>query len=418
MNLLSLLSKASFKPINRRDFLSLSCLATAGSLFVDPRDCFGESAYDQRVSIYKKMLSGLKKIKNPDTNYPDDVWATPEQMIHIYSCYDKLSKIQNMAGYSNFNYIDLPTVIYSAQQQRNTGTRLGGETERTQPFTKLEEEFIDQMFAIDAKTYGFYGERVIDDKNHLINRKKLIPTGGHFLRQGEAHEKYIKIKEQVSTQLSATNGFNSKLDMQVTSGIRNIPKQMRLFFRKAVRLTQVPSQGEVKILDLKSGTSKTAHVYDLKNEWKRIEADIVKLKLRNFPEILKRNERREFVLDKGFHLTNLSAASRSLAPPGYSYHTKHDFDIGLRSGKLKPYNFRKEFITTPLFVTLFSNGFIHLRDLRYRQDNELGVRFEPWHIRVGGTNRSTSDMENDLSQLWIPNASGSLNTVVQNYNPS
>ncbi len=403
MNILSLLSHIPAKPLNRRTFLSLSCLATASSLFLNSKDCFGQSADDQRVTIYKKMLSGLRKIKDPDTNYPGDIWATPEQMILIYSCYNKLSKVQSLLGYSNFNYTDLPTVTYSARQQRNTGKHLGGKIERTLPFTKLEEQFMDQIFALDAKAYGFYGERVIYDKNYRIDSKKLISTDGHFLRRGEAHAKYIRIKKQVTGELSRSNSSISKLDMQITSGIRNIPKQMRLFFRKAVRLTQVPRQSEVNILDLRNGTTHLAQVYDLKKDWKRIKADVARLKKQSLPEILKRNERKEFVLDKGFHLINLSAASRSLAPPGYSWHAQHDFDIGLRSGKLKPYNFRKEFITTPLFVTLFSQGFIHLRDLRYRQDNELGVRFEPWHIRVGGSDRLISDITTDPSQLWIPN---------------
>ncbi len=402
MKPLSIFSHMSSKPLSRRNFLSLSCLATVSTLFLDSKDCFGQSADDQRVTLYKKMLSGLRKIKDPDRNYPGDIWATPEQMILIYSCYNKLNKVQSLAGYSNFNHIDLPTVTYSARQQRNTGKHLGGKIERTLPFTKFEEQFMDQMFALDAKVYGFYGERVIYDKNYRINPKKLISTDGHFLRRGEAHSKYIRIKEQVSGELSRSGSSISKLDMQVTSGIRNIPKQMRLFFRKAVRLTQVPKQSEISILDLKSGTTHLVHVHDLKKEWNRIESDVARLKSQFFPEILKRNERKKFVLDKGFHLINLSAASRSLAPPGYSWHAQHDFDIGLRSGKLKPYNFRKEFITTPLFVTLFSQGFIHLRDLRYRQDNELGVRFEPWHIRVGGSGRLISDMGPDPSQLWIP----------------
>lgn len=403
MNILSLLSHRPSKPLNRRTFLTLSCLATASSLLLDSKDCFGQSADDQRATIYKKMLSGLRKIKDPDKNYPDDIWATPEQMVLIYSCYNKLNKVQSLVGYSNFNFTDLSTVTYSARQQRNTGKRLAGKTERTLPFTKLEEQFMDQIFALDAKAYGFYGERVIYDKNYRINPKELVSTGGHFLRRGEAHSKYIKIKKQINGMLSSRNSSSSKFDMQVTSGIRNIPKQMRLFFRKAVRLTQVPRQSEIHILDLKSGTTHLAHVFDLKKDWKRIEADIARLKDQSLPEILKRNERKEFVLDKGFHLINLSATSRSLAPPGYSWHAQHDFDIGLRSGKLKPYNFRKEFITTPLFVSLFSRGFIHLRDLRYRQENELGVRFEPWHIRVGDPKGLISDIKTDPSQLWIPN---------------
>lgn len=403
MNILSLLSQKQCKHLDRRAFISLSCLVTAGLLLQDSKECFGKSKHDQQVTIYKELVSGLEEIRDPDKNYPDDIWATPEQMVLIYSCYNKLSKVQDLVGYTNFNFIDLPTVTHAARQQRKTGRHLGRTVERTSPFTRLEEQFMDRIFALNAKIYGFNGKRVIYDKNYRVNPKNLILENGHFLRQGEAYEKYIRIKKQVRDNLNRTNNANSRLDMQVTSGIRNIPKQMRLFFRKAVRLTQVPRQGSVNLLDIRNATIHPTHVYDLRKSWRKIETDVSRLKKQSLPQILKRNERKEFMLDKGVHLINLSAVSRSLAPPGYSWHAQHDFDIGLKSGKFKPYNFRKEFILTPLFVTLFSQGFIRLRDLRYQQDNELGVRFEPWHIRVGCSDRLASHVKIEPSRLWIPN---------------
>ena len=74
---------------------------------------------------------------------------------------------------------------------------------------------------------------------------------------------------------------------------------------------------------------------------------------------------------------NLSLASRSLAPPGYSYHGVGDFDVGQRG--LAEKNFTGAFTETPVFAALNELGYI---TLRYPQDNLLGVRFEPWHIRV------------------------------------
>lgn len=74
---------------------------------------------------------------------------------------------------------------------------------------------------------------------------------------------------------------------------------------------------------------------------------------------------------------NLSLASRSLAPPGYSYHGVGDFDVGQRG--LAEKNFTGAFTETPVFAALSELGYIALR---YPQDNLLGVRFEPWHIRV------------------------------------
>ena len=74
---------------------------------------------------------------------------------------------------------------------------------------------------------------------------------------------------------------------------------------------------------------------------------------------------------------NLSLASRSLAPPGYSYHGVGDFDVGQRG--LAEKNFTGAFTETPVFAALSELGYI---TLRYPRDNLLGVRFEPWHIRV------------------------------------
>jgi len=74
---------------------------------------------------------------------------------------------------------------------------------------------------------------------------------------------------------------------------------------------------------------------------------------------------------------NLSLASRSLAPPGYSYHGIGDFDVGqIGFGAA---NFTEQFITTGVYRKLKDLGYLNLR---YPKDNLLGVRFEPWHITV------------------------------------
>ncbi len=74
---------------------------------------------------------------------------------------------------------------------------------------------------------------------------------------------------------------------------------------------------------------------------------------------------------------NLSRASRSLAPPGYSLHGIGDFDVGQR--RFGVANFSIKFTSTPVYEKLIESGFC---DLRYTKDNRLGVRYEPWHIKV------------------------------------
>lgn len=74
---------------------------------------------------------------------------------------------------------------------------------------------------------------------------------------------------------------------------------------------------------------------------------------------------------------NLSLASRSLAPPGYSFHGNGDFDVGqVGFGAL---NFTNSFTTTEVYKRLSDKGYLKLR---YEQNNYLGVRFEPWHIKI------------------------------------
>ncbi len=74
---------------------------------------------------------------------------------------------------------------------------------------------------------------------------------------------------------------------------------------------------------------------------------------------------------------NLSRASRSLAPPGYSFHGIGDYDVGKKGwGAL---NFTGDFAKSDTFKKMQDLGYVQIR---YLPENELGVRFEPWHIKV------------------------------------
>lgn len=74
---------------------------------------------------------------------------------------------------------------------------------------------------------------------------------------------------------------------------------------------------------------------------------------------------------------NLSRASRSLAPPGHSFHGIGDFDVGKVGFGTR--NFTTDFARTREFKRLVDLGYVQMR---YPQANLLGVRYEPWHIKV------------------------------------
>gem|GEM_PF-559528 len=74
---------------------------------------------------------------------------------------------------------------------------------------------------------------------------------------------------------------------------------------------------------------------------------------------------------------NLSRVSRSLAPPGYSFHGISDFDVGQVGYGLN--NFTSKFTSSSVYQKVHQLDYYKIR---YTRDNMLGVRYEPWHVRV------------------------------------
>jgi hypothetical protein len=74
---------------------------------------------------------------------------------------------------------------------------------------------------------------------------------------------------------------------------------------------------------------------------------------------------------------NITKASKSIAPPAYSYHTISDFDVGKKGWGHK--NFTADFAYTQEFSQMRKLNYIRMR---YNKNNKDGVRFEPWHVEV------------------------------------
>ncbi|AHJ14432.1 MULTISPECIES: M15 family metallopeptidase [Sulfurospirillum] len=74
---------------------------------------------------------------------------------------------------------------------------------------------------------------------------------------------------------------------------------------------------------------------------------------------------------------NITMASRSLVPPGFSYHSVGDFDVGKRGWGHQ--NFTANFARTEEFWNLQKLSYV---STRYTIGNGDGVRFEPWHVKI------------------------------------
>lgn len=74
---------------------------------------------------------------------------------------------------------------------------------------------------------------------------------------------------------------------------------------------------------------------------------------------------------------NLSVASKSLAPPAFTYHSISDFDVGKKGFGYD--NFTPRFALTEEFFKMRKLKYI---DMRYTINNKDGVRYEPWHVKI------------------------------------
>ena len=244
-----------------------------------------ESLEESEVDFY------LQKIRNFDGDFPGDVYLSEINQLLLQPTIERLERVQRFIGHGNFNLIGFDEMLYFVRNYEEIGA-----------FDPAELAFLEEVFFNDATDYGFFGEKVTPELTHRILQNDLekIEGSGHYLLKGESLNQYNLIHRDVGNNLL------------LTSGIRNVVKQMHLFLAKTRQ-----SNG------------------------------------------------------------NLSKASRSLAPPGYSFHGIGDFDVG-KIG-LGEANFTADFSNTDEFRRLITLGYV---DIRYTDTNRYGVRYEPWHIKI------------------------------------
>lgn len=233
----------------------------------------------------------LYKMKHFNDHHPDDVFLSTQDIETLETSLERLKRLQRTVGHGNFYLLNFDEALKIARNY----TRVGR-------FTAREITFLERIFYEDSVTYGFLGEKPIQNLTDRIKKQSVVKVRrtGNYLYKGLPLETYQKIREDIGNEVI------------LTSGVRSVIKQFMLFLGKAHN-------------------------------------------------------------SKG----NLSMASRSLAPPGYSYHGIGDFDVGQVGYGID--NFTDRFADTRVFKKLKNLGYIQFR---YQHENLFGVRFEPWHIRV------------------------------------
>ena len=220
-----------------------------------------------------------------------DIYLTKDDMIVAYALKRRLKRLKRYIGYANFNIVSYDQALFYGRNYSAIGA-----------FSKDEQKLIEKLFFSDPKEFKFYGKQTVPTLTYKVNKKEIvkIPHSGHFLYKGKPLEDYKRILKDVHS------------DLILTSGIRNVIKQLDLYL----------------------------------NKLKKYNGD-------------------------------LARASRTIAPPAFSYHTIHDFDIGKKGWGYK--NFTPAFATTKEFRAIRKLKYV---DIRYKTNNKDGVRYEPWHIKV------------------------------------
>jgi len=219
----------------------------------------------------------------------EDLYISKKDHEVFQSVRNKLKLVQRHIGYGNFNVISFDTMLSISKRASNI-----------EGFTKEEISFLEFIFYYNPSAHGFFGKRISNNITETINKKLIIkiPYTGHYLFKGHAEKTYYEMKNDVGDSLT------------LTSGIRSIVKQTKLFLDKIHRTNG-----------------------------------------------------------------NITQASKSLAPPAFTYHTIGDFDVGKKG--FGHANFTLRFAKTKEFKKIQQLKYV---DVRYTINNKDGVRYEPWHI--------------------------------------
>jgi len=145
----------------------------------------------------------------------NDIYLKGEELKLFLSAKRKIRAIKRYVGYGNFNIISFDEAL---KYMRHSS--------KLEKFTKKELDFIEKIFFDDPKKYGFYGRQTVFKLTNKINKNKVvkIPHTGHYLYKGKPQKDYMRLVKDIGDTL------------YLTSGVRNVLKQMDLYFSKIHKL--------------------------------------------------------------------------------------------------------------------------------------------------------------------------------------
>ncbi len=183
----------------------------------------------QKVTAVEKFSAQIIDLHS-DNNIVDNIASVPlnvldhlspeiiltEDEVKIFKkTLNRFSRLQKYIGYGNFNVIGWDHSLKFARNYDQVGK-----------FSRAELEFVEMLFSIDANSLGFYGDKIVTRLSSSILKRDIrkIPGTGHYLFRGDASDTYQRIRKDVGDSVV------------LTSGIRNVVKQIYLFLNKAAEV--------------------------------------------------------------------------------------------------------------------------------------------------------------------------------------
>jgi len=160
------------------------------------------------------LLGAVTPMLANELLYGSDVILSKKEWSVLVSLNNRLKRLKSYVGYANFNIISYSSALFYGRNYSSIGA-----------FTKDELALMDRLFYESPVKYGFYGSQTCFDIDNNVAQNDIVkvPNTGHFLFKGKAQSDYERLKKDIGDTII------------LTSGVRNVIKQMSLYVNKIYR---------------------------------------------------------------------------------------------------------------------------------------------------------------------------------------
>ncbi|RXJ55472.1 M15 family metallopeptidase [Candidatus Marinarcus aquaticus] len=193
--------------MNRRNFLQLltyGAVAVGATPKLFAKATMSEDAYFPVDSLTTAL----------QLNKKEDIYLDEQYRASFYSVVKKLNLVQRHVGFGNYNVLSFDQAISTARW-----------SSKIESFTDEELAFMEYIFYYNPNVHGFYGERTCQSITEAISKKEIIkiPHSGHYLFKERSLATYNSMVKDIGNSII------------LTSGVRSVMKQMKLFLDKLDR---------------------------------------------------------------------------------------------------------------------------------------------------------------------------------------